>query len=347
MLPPPGIELSSFDYTSSEIVAAKTTATLLSSLSSITLPAATATSTGSSTILPSGNGECRLLGPFAIFVQGALGLLALTALVFKRWRERPQRPVKIWIFDVSKQILGSILVHLANLAMSLVSSGQLSIKVDPAVVNTRQLQERLANNSDDYSPNPCSFYLLNLAIDTTIGIPILIFLLHIITKLLLHTGFGSPPESIESGNYGTPPSTYRWFKQTIIYFQGLLGMKICVLIIFIMLPWISRVGDWALKWTEGNEIVQVMFVMLIFPLIMNATQYYIIDSFIKNKKSLEHELVPEADTSEGNQFYESTGDEASDALLIDSDIDLEVKRKIEEARRKRISRLDEAEGIRC
>lgn len=165
MLPPPGFEVSPLENISSEIVSTKTIATLLSSLSSTTLPTDTATSTGSSSILPSGNGECRLLGPFAIFVQGALGLLAITALVFKRWRERPQRPVKIWIFDVSKQILGSILVHLANLAMSLVSSGQLSIKVDPAVVNARQLHERLVDNSDNYSPNPCSFYLLNLAID--------------------------------------------------------------------------------------------------------------------------------------------------------------------------------------
>jgi len=60
-------------------------------------------------------------------------------------------------------------------------------------------------------------------------------------------------------------------------------MKICVLIIFVMLPWISRVGDWALGWTEGNEKLQIIFVMMLFPLIMNALQYYIIDSFIKNQ----------------------------------------------------------------
>src|SRR4051812_5585697 len=54
--------------------------------------------------------ECRLLGSFAILVQLALGALALMVLVFKRWRERPQRPVKIWFFDVSKQVFGSVLV---------------------------------------------------------------------------------------------------------------------------------------------------------------------------------------------------------------------------------------------
>ena len=56
-----------------------------------------------------------------------------------------------------------------------------------------------------------------------------------------------------------------------------------MLVLFNLLPWISRVGDWALAWTEGNAALQVTFVMLIFPLIMNALQYYIIDSYIKNK----------------------------------------------------------------
>ena len=75
-------------------------------------------------------------------------------------------------------------------------------------------------------------------------------------------------------------------------------MKFCVLIIFLLLPWISRVGDWALRWTEGNEDLQVFFVMLFFPVIMNATQYYIIDSFIKNQKSSDNETLS-MDVGEG------------------------------------------------
>ena len=95
------------------------------------------------------NGECQLLGPFAIIIQAALGGLALLSLVFKRWRERPQRPVKIWAFDVSKQVVGSVLLHLANLLMSMLSSGQLTVTATSATAN------------------PCSFYLLNLAIDVS------------------------------------------------------------------------------------------------------------------------------------------------------------------------------------
>ena len=120
------------------------------------------------------NGECRLLGPFAILVQGALGLLALLALVYKRWRERPQRPLKIWFFDVSKQVVGSVLVHIANLLMSMLSSGQLSIKLNANSVSGRQLGAlailgaRNVDKQGEYTPNPCSFYLLNLAIDVSV-----------------------------------------------------------------------------------------------------------------------------------------------------------------------------------
>ena len=116
--------------------------------------AATATAAAVATNRPGdGNekGECKLLGPFAIFIQGALGLLALLSLVYKRWRERPQRPLKVWGFDVSKQVVGSILLHLANLLLSMLSSGEIGTTLSKGVSRK----------------NPCSFYLLNLAIDVS------------------------------------------------------------------------------------------------------------------------------------------------------------------------------------
>jgi hypothetical protein len=100
------------------------------------------------------NGECKLLGPFSLLVQAALGGLALLSLVYKRYRERPQRPLKIWAFDVSKQVFGSSMLHLANLVLSLFSAGHFEIQ-------------------QMYQPNPCSFYLLNLGIDVSHSIPCL------------------------------------------------------------------------------------------------------------------------------------------------------------------------------
>jgi hypothetical protein len=174
--------------------------------------------------------------------------------------------------------------------------------------------------------------------ETTIGIPILIFLLRIFTALFAMTAVGNPRESIESGNYGNPPRATWWFKQSMIYFLGLMGMKICVLVIFLVLPWISRVGDWALKWTEGDEVLQVVFVMLIFPVIMNATQYYIIDSFIKNQKP-DHERIPDEDNSSFESGhhgrYEDPHSGSSDEIHSGDEDDEEVLAKADENKKTR------------
>ena len=107
-----------------------------------------------------GGGECNLLGDFALIVQGALGLLAVSSLAIKRLRESPRRPMKIWFFDVSKQVFGSVLLHLANVLMSMLSSGKFDV-----VATASATTQYAGTNEKGDKPNPCSFYLLNLAID--------------------------------------------------------------------------------------------------------------------------------------------------------------------------------------
>lgn len=258
-----------------------------------------------------------MLGPFAILVQGALGALALLSLVYKRWRERPQRPIKIWAFDASKQVFGTLLLHLANLLMSMFSAGEIQAQLAKAAAKSVGAGD---GEDENWRPNPCSFYLLNLGIDTTIGIPILILILKVLTVGASKTPLANPPESIKSGWYGDPPRATWWLKQSIIYFLGLLGMKICVFIIFELCPWIVVVGDWALKWTEGNTALQIAFVMLIFPLIMNAFQYYVIDTFIKKKPDAEEPKQPEDPRgSEGERGGLLAGDEHDHENSIDED----------------------------
>ncbi|KAK5946785.1 hypothetical protein PMZ80_000928 [Knufia obscura] len=278
------------------------------------LAASTQIPTGNSTQPPQNDdspadaGQCHLLGPFAILVQGALGALALLSLVYKRWRERPQRPVKIWAFDASKQVFGTVLLHLANLLMSMFSAGQIEAQLAKAAAKTVG-----AETDDNWRPNPCSFYLLNLGIDTTLGIPILLIILKVLTVGASKTPLANPPESIKSGNYGDPPRATWWLKQSILYFIGLLGMKVCVFFIFHLCPWIVVVGDWALKWTEGNTALQIAFVMLIFPLIMNAFQYYVIDTFIKKK--------PEVDDGASQHSHSGSEGERGGLLAGDEHVD--------------------------
>lgn len=119
----------------------------------------------------------------------------------------------------------------------------------------------------------------------------MILILRVLNFFASYTPLAQPPESIESGNYGRPPKATWWLKQSLIYFIGLLGMKVCVFFLIQLMPFIVQIGDWALQWTEGNTAVQITFVMLLFPVIMNAIQYYIIDAFIK--KSVSHDLYGE------------------------------------------------------
>lgn len=256
--------------------------------------------------------ECHLLGPFALLVQAALGGMAILSLVWKRYRETPKRPWKIWFFDVSKQVTGSMLTHVLNLAMSMLSS------VDMVNAAKKAGAAGAKNDPEGRMPNPCSFYLLNLAIDvslpsakprttceltclqTTIGIPVLYVLLQILHAGFLRTPLATPPESIKSGNYGQPPKARWWAKQLLIYFIGLTGMKLFVFFLFAAMPWLPWIGDWALRWTKGNEALEVTFAMFVFPLGMNAIQYWIIDNFIMDKKK------------ESKGGYEAVGDEDDD-----------------------------------
>jgi hypothetical protein len=111
-----------------------------------------------------------------------------------------------------------------------------------------------------------------------------------------------------------------WFKQSILYFCGLFGMKICVLVIFVVFPWISHVGDWALRWTEGNEELQIVFVMMLFPLIMNGLQYYIIDSFIKQREVPRDQLPTEdPDIHTHHNAFDAITFSGTDSLESDAD----------------------------
>jgi len=45
--------------------------------------------------------------------------------------------------------------------------------------------------------------------------------------------------------------------------MGLMGMKLVVWLIFALCPWLGRLGDWMLAWTEGDKRLQVFFVMFV------------------------------------------------------------------------------------
>ncbi|EIW76290.1 hypothetical protein CONPUDRAFT_168857 [Coniophora puteana RWD-64-598 SS2] len=205
--------------------------------------------------IPLDKKSCRLMGPTALIVQALMAVLVLLSLLYKRNRESPKRPWRIWLFDVSKQLFGQAFIHGVNVLISDVSSHV-------------------------SAGNACTFYFLNILVDTTLGVGLIYVFLHVFAYVLnekLHlTGF-------ESGKYGDPPSYSFWLRQAAVYVVALSAMKLSVIGLFAVWPGISKVGDWLLSWTEigSGETFQVIFVMGLFPILMNILQFWLIDSIVK------------------------------------------------------------------
>ncbi|KAF7290889.1 hypothetical protein HMN09_01267300 [Mycena chlorophos] len=199
--------------------------------------------------------SCQLLGPTALVVQALMGVLVILSLVYKRHREKPMRPWRIWVFDVSKQVVGQLFVHFFNVLIS-------------------DLVSKYTTN------NACVFYFLNILLDTTLGVgllyAILRFLSFIMTEKLHLKGF-------ESGVYGNPPSFKFWVRQATIYVCALCTMKLLVIGLLALLPWLFTLGEWLLSWTwtGKGDALQVIFTMGIFPILMNILQFWLIDSIVK------------------------------------------------------------------
>ncbi len=104
--------------------------------------------------------ECKLItGGFAIVVQMLLGTMAVLSLFIKRHRERPQRPLDVWVLDALKQCLAAGIAHVANICIAVYIADY-------------------AAHSDE-----CAFYFINGSVDTTLGITLVYFLLRSITRL--------------------------------------------------------------------------------------------------------------------------------------------------------------------
>lgn len=186
--------------------------------------------------------RCELLGSFAIVVQASMGLLAVASLVFKRYREHPRRPWWVWFFDVLKQVFGAAGLHTINLLMSILFSSS----EEPGV--------------DD---NPCTWYFVNILLDTTVGVPLLWFCLYMVHTCAFRLGI----TGIISGQYGHPPRWLAFFKQASLYLIALIGMKILLYIFAWWTPFVDDFGELLISWTDFDGRVQVAFVMLIFPLV--------------------------------------------------------------------------------
>ncbi|CEH17335.1 VACUOLAR MEMBRANE PROTEIN YPL162C [Ceraceosorus bombacis] len=225
-----------------------------------------------------------------------MGVIVVGSLVFKRRRERPMRPWKIWMLDVTKQMLGQGFVHSLNVFLS----------------------DWTSHHGTDRT-NPCALYVLNIGVDTTLGVGFIYlamrFLTHFLTDVAGIEGCVSgvysaapivtalPPPSPSGSTSGRPrlprsrtrrryrrgasqhaqrPRLSFWARQLAMYLFAMLLMKLAVLFLFSLLPFLVDLADDILALFGGHKRAELLFSLAIFPIIMNVLQFWLIDSLLRH-----------------------------------------------------------------
>lgn len=207
--------------------------------------------------------RCELFSLFSIFVQGILAVLTYLVLVLKRYREKPRRPWKIWFFDTSKQVCSAVTQHLLNLLLSVISN---NVEI-----------------SDE-----CVWYFINFLMDTTIGI----FFCYLMMKAIKYYVDKYNISILKSGFYFEKENVNGKMKYRLkikMYFFQLINWLVVIIINKLMLFGINRLaryplevfGNFILKPFFVHEKLELVMVMIVFPVIFNITQFWIFDEILK------------------------------------------------------------------
>ncbi|MCQ2816479.1 MAG: STIMATE family protein [archaeon] len=207
--------------------------------------------------------KCELFNFFSYLVQLCLAILSFSVLVFKRYRERPMRPWKVWFFDISKQIASACTQHCLNLLLSVIAS--------------------VETTADE-----CIWYFLNFLLDTTIGILSCYLMMSLVQWIvkkyridILKTGFYFEKTIVD----GQP----RYRLKIKMYLAQLINWIIIIIINKFIMFGLNRlckvpfeaVGNFLLKPFTFNDKLELIMVMIVFPVIFNIIQFWVFDEILK------------------------------------------------------------------
>lgn len=221
------------------------------------------------------DGKCELIGTFSLITQAFLGLLCLSSLLVKRFYEYPmRRSWPVWLFDVLKQLIGALGVHIFNVLLAIVKTTK-----NPSVMTT--------DGDDEDLGDPCDWYFLNIVFDCTIGVFVLYHVFKVanrVCKKYLHI------THIELGQYGPDernPSFRAFLKQLTVYFTSLMVTKV-------ILFGVMECFETQLLWFTSNVLLvwldvypdelEIFIVIFVVPIVMNCLQLILIDNFIQSQE---------------------------------------------------------------
>lgn len=210
--------------------------------------------------------DCKLLnGIFSYLIQILLGLVAVGSLVLKRHIERPQRPWKIWCFDVGKQLFGGFFVHIGNILVS----------------------SYILNKSGG---DQCAWYFINFFVDCTFGVGI-VYISHFL--LCYSVKYFYPNTVLNNiGEYNNPPQLKIWIIQLLPYIFSLIINKIIIVSILYQLenP-INKFSNWLFKSLKNKPNEELIIVMILCPWILSTIQLWLFDWLLKAKNKDDNNYI--------------------------------------------------------
>ena len=207
---------------------------------------------------------CHLLGGwFATFVQVFIGIIAMSSLVYKReYIENPKRPISIWLMDVSKQGISSIIIHFCNIGLSILFAA--------------------VNLTPDQPADECAFYFLSFVLDTIVGVYLIWVGLNIARIFAIQFDIKSIQEQ---GVYGyETPMTY-YTHQLITFIIVILISKIILgIFMYMFSSFLNRIGNFIFEPLEKYPDIELVVVMVVCPCFLSMIQYWIQDNILMGKE---------------------------------------------------------------
>ncbi|CAM4732360.1 unnamed protein product [Leuciscus chuanchicus] len=214
-------------------------------------------SSNSSPTDPNGRGCSNgdFMNTFGIFLQGLLGVVAFSTLMLKRFREpkHERRPWRIWFLDTSKQAIGMLFIHFANVYLS-----------------------------DLTEEDPCSLYLINFLLDATLGMLVIYGGVKAVSAVVEWRQW----DSLRFGEYGEPVQCSAWAGQCALYILIMMFEKVMIMLVLLIPQWKKL----ATLNPITDPHLELAIVMLIVPFFVNALMFWVVDNFLMKKSRTKAKL---------------------------------------------------------
>jgi hypothetical protein len=209
---------------------------------------------------------CSLFGTFGWSIQAVLVGLCFAVLLYKRLLENPRRRWNVFVMDISKQGFSAVLIHSMNMYLAYVFS-------------------ELAVNDQ------CLWYFINLTIDCTLGA----LLNYTFLKLSEAAALKCRCSSFRTGEYIAPDNSLligAWlFQLTVWCLIACLSKALLLGLIYLTSEFCILVAEAVLEPMSPYPQLELLFVMVVVPTVLNCLLLWVQDNFLKAKPSAKQGLL--------------------------------------------------------